>query len=328
MNAAVLVVTLGLGLLVVPQAALAQTPTKIPRIGILTPAACPEDNPIAGFFLTGLRTRGYTPGHSVLLECRFSDKLDMEQFQGFASELVRLDVNIILAVSSTATQAVRQATSTVPVVALDLETDPVASGLAASLARPGGNITGIFLDAHELNGKWLELLRGVVPRLKGVAALWDVTMDRAPLRATEAAARSLGIRLHVLAIRSPDELDAAFREARKARVDAVMLMQSPLTDIHGKKVAALALQNRLPTIGMFPTFPSQGGLMSYGPDVRQLYVHTGSFIDRILRGARPGQVPIERPTHFYFVVNRRTAKALGLTISPALLLRADEVIDP
>jgi len=330
-RAVILALALGLGLLGSPRSASAQTPTKVPRLGILTPGGCPDEARGTGLpanlLLADLKARGYVPGQNIFLECRFSDKGDADQFRGLADELVRLNVDVIFTVSSSATRAVRLATSTIPVVALDLETDPVASGLAASLARPGGNVTGIFLDAPELNGKWFDLLKSVVPRLRQVAALWDATVDPAPLSATEAAARSLGIRLHVLAIRSPDELETAFRAAKRERVEAVLVMQSPLTDVHGKKIATLSLQNNLPTIAMFPTFPQQGGLMSYGPDVGQLFAHAASFIDRILRGARPGAVPIERPIRFPFVVNGKTAKALGLTIPSSLWMRADQVIE-
>jgi putative ABC transport system substrate-binding protein len=321
------VIALGLVAVGASGPASAQPAVKIPRIGVLTPAPCTEDNAAWGFFLQGLRARGYTPGQSILVECRFSDTLDMAQFEKLTAELVRLRVDVIVSISSTALQAVRRVT-TIPVAAVDLETDPVAAGLAVSLARPGGNVTGIFLDAAQLNGKWLELLREALPRLKRVAALWDATMDRAPLRATEAVARSLGVHLHVVAIRSPAEIQAALRDATTAGADAVLVMQSPLTDIHGTRVADLALKQRLPTIAMFPTFPSQGGLMSYGPDIRQLYVRMGSYIDRLLKGARPGQLPIERPIHFYLVVNRKTAAALGVVVPHALLLRADHVIDP
>lgn len=301
-------------------------PAKVARIGCLSSGDCPGDTPTSAAFIEGLRDRGYVIGQNIAIECRYSGEATDEQFRRFAAELVRLEVDVIFAVSSTATRAVRPATSTIPIVALDLETDPVASGLARSLAWPGGNITGIFLDALELNGKRLELLRQVVPRLSRVAALWDASMDPAPLRATEAAMRAAGVSLRTIAIRSPKDLDAAMRAAAKERMDAVVVIQSPILDVHKKTIIDLALQSRLPTIALFPTFVQDGGLMSYGPDVRDLFRYSTSFIERILKGAKPGNIPIERPTRFYLGLNLKTAKALGLTIPPSLLLRTDHLI--
>lgn len=299
-------------------------------LGYLTPGGCPtglSPHPDLVPFLDGLKQKGYVVGQNIAIECRFSDQGNEAQLRGFAVELARLNVALIFAESSTAMRAVRSATSTIPVVALDLETDPIGSGLAASLARPGGNTTGIFLDALELNGKWLELLRAVAPRLRRVTALWEATTDPAPLQAAEAAARPLGIQLKAVPIRSPKDLDAAFRTATRERAGAVVVMQSPMLDVHRKRIADLAHQSRLPTIAMFPTFVHDGGLMSYGPDVRDLFRHVTVYIDRILRGARPGDIPIERPTHFYLVVNLKIARALSLTVPPSILARADQVIE-
>jgi putative ABC transport system substrate-binding protein len=296
------------------------------RLGYLSPGDCPGDTATTAAFIEGLRERGYVVGQNIAIECRYSSEASDEQFRRFAAELVRLPVDVIFAVSSTALRAVRPATSTLPVVALDLETDPVASGVARSLARPGGNITGIFLDALELNGKRLELLRQLVPRLSRVAALRDESMDPAPLRATEAAMQAAGVSLPTIGIRSPKDLDAAMRAAAKERVDAVLVIQSPIQEVYRKTIVDLALQSRLPTIALFPEFVQDGGLMSYGPDVRDLFRYSTSFIERILKGAKAGDIPIERPTRFYLGLNLKTARMLGLTPPQSLLLRTDYLI--
>jgi putative ABC transport system substrate-binding protein len=323
-------VILTLGLFAAPLATDAQPPAKVPRIGYLTPTGCPSPTDAGGraMFLQGLQERGWVAGQNIAIECRNSEEGSEERLRALAAELVGLKVDVIFAVSSTAVRAIRPATRTIPVVALDLETDPVGSGLATSLARPGGNVTGIFLDLPELSGKRLELLRQVVPRLSRVAVLWDPTMDPTPLRATEAAAGSLGLKFQVVQVRSPSDLDANFAAARRERADALVVIQSPMMDTltHRKKIVDLALQSRLPAVGVFPTFVQAGGLMSCGPNIGQLFKHATSFIDKILRGARPGELPIERPTHFFVGINATTARALGLTIPQALGVRADLVI--
>ena len=324
-----LAVILTLGLFAAPLVADAQPPAKVPRIGYLTPSLCPSDTsagPAIAAFLQGLQERGWVAGQNIAIECRTSEEGSEERFRALATELVGLKVDVIFAVSSAAVRAVRPATRTIPVVALDLETDPVGSGLAMSFARPGGNVMGIFLDLPELSGKRLELLRQVVPRLSRVAVLWDPTMDATPLRATEAAAATLGVKVQVVQVRSPSDLDAAFATARRERAHALVVMGSPMMTVHGKKIADLALQSRLPAVGLDGRFVQAGGLMSCGPNVLQLFKHATSFIDKILRGARPGELPIERPTHFFVGINAKTARALGLTIPQALAVRADLVI--
>jgi putative ABC transport system substrate-binding protein len=322
-------VILTLGLFAAPLAAEAQPPAKVARIGYLTPSLCPSDTSAGAAgaaFLQGLQERGWVAGQNIAIECRNSEEGSEERFRALAAELVGLKVDVIFAVSSTAVRAVRRVTRTIPVVAVDLETDPVGSGLATSLARPGGNVTGIFLDLPELSGKRLELLRQAVPGLSRVAILWDSTMDPTPLRATEAAAGSLGLTVQVVQIQRPSDLDAAVAAARRERAHALVVIESPMMNTHRKKIADLALQRRLPAVGVLPTFVQAGGLMSCGPNVAQLFKHATSFIDKILRGARPGELPIERPTHFFVGINAKTARALGLTIPQALAVRADLVI--
>jgi ABC-type uncharacterized transport system substrate-binding protein len=303
----------------------AEAQTRSLRIGYLTSGACPSETSIP-LFSEGLKERGYVIGQSLVIECRLAEEASDKRFRQLAAELVSLNVALIFAVSSAAVRGVQAASRTIPVVALDLESDPITSGLATSLGRPGGNITGVFLDAPEMNGKRLEMLRELLPRLSRVSAIWDASLDPAQLKTTEAIARSFGVRFHVLSVRGPKELAGAFQAARGERSEAVLVMQGPFMDANTKQITDLALRSQLPSIGIFPTFVKSGGLLSYGPNVGHLFKQATSYIDRILKGAKPGDLPIERPTHFYTAVNLKTAKALGLTIPPSLLGRADEVI--
>jgi putative ABC transport system substrate-binding protein len=280
----------------------------------------------ASGFIERLRDRGWIEGQNLKLEYRFGDR-DEVKLRNFALELVRLGVDVIVVVSSSSLNAARTATSSIPVVAIDLETDPVASGLANSIARPGKNVTGLFLDLPELNGKRLELLREVVPGLTRVAVLWDPSLDLAPLKAAEAAARTVNVILQPLSVRRPADFDQALRAARAQRAGALMVIQSPMLDVHDRDIAGLAAERRLPSIALFRRFTESGGLMSYGPDLNALFEQAAHYVDRILKGAKPGDLPIERPARFELVINMKTARALGLTIPPSLLLRADQIIE-
>jgi putative ABC transport system substrate-binding protein len=317
---------LAVSLVFAPLAAHGQQTGKVWRVGVLTSAVCPDEPGPGRMLSEGLRERGHTVGKTVMFECRRSDEGREERFRQLAADLVRLKLDLIIGVSSAAIGALRLATKTIPIVAIDAETDPVGSGLAVSLARPDGSITGIFLDAPEISGKRLQLLKEAVPRLARVVALWDASTDPTMLRATEMAARSLGLHLRTVTIRSPQDLESAFGTAAKEKADGVVLLGSGLMAFHLAKIADLALQRRLPTIAHFPHWAQGGVLMSYGPDLGLLYRQVASFVDRILRGAVPGELPIERPTKFELVINLKTAKALGLTIPPSVLGRADEVI--
>ena len=318
----------GILLCVLPLAAEAQLARKVWRVGFLTSAGCPVESSAMGPTLVeDLRARGHVVGETLVFVCRNSDEGEDARFRALAAELVRLKVDLIIGVSSAATRALRREAGTIPIIALDMETDPVASGLAVSLARPGGSITGIFLDALEMNGKRLQLLKEAVPSLSRVVALWDPSMDAGPLRAAETAAVPLKLRVQGIAIRSPKDFEPAFRTAARQHADGILLIESPLMRIHQTRLVDLALQGRLPTIARDQRFAQGGGFMSYGPDVPQMFRQAISFVDRILRGARPGDLPIERPSRFYFVVNLRTAKALGLTIPTAVLARADQIIE-
>jgi putative ABC transport system substrate-binding protein len=316
-------------LLAAPLAADAQQAGKVYRIGYLNPNPAPSvsTRPFrTPAFTERLRDLGWIEGQNITLEYRFGER-DEGKLRNAALELVRLSVDVIVAISSSSLQAARTATATIPIVAIDLETDPVASGLAKSIARPGKNVTGLFLDLPELNGKRLQLLREVVPGLTRVAVLWDPSLDPAPLKAAEAAARTVNVLLQPVSVRRPADFDQALRAATAQRAGAIMVIQSPMLDVHDRDIAGLAAQRRLPSIALFRRFTESGGLVSYGPDLNALFEQAAHYVDRILKGAKPGDLPIERPARFELVINMKTAKALGLTIPPSLLLRADQIIE-
>lgn len=313
-----------------PIAAEAQQAQKVYRVGFLNPRAATSP-PEAGLkaFQDTLRERGYVEGQNITIDYRWAEGKE-DRLRAFAAELVGLRVDVIFAVSSIAVRAARNATPTIPIVALDLETDPVASGLAASLARPGGNVTGVFLDQPELHAKWLQLLREVAPTITRVAVLRDAATDPAGLRALEAAARQLAMQqLQVLDVRVADDLENAFQAAKKGRAEALMVFQSPAFAVARteRRIADLAVANRLPTITMFKSLVEAGGLLSYGVNLYDVMARATLLLDKVLKGAKPSHLPVERPLRFDLAVNLKTAKALGLTIPPSLLLRADQVIE-
>jgi len=328
MNRRHFLVALSLARVVGPAVAEAQA-EKVPRVGYLNPRAGTSP-PGSGFkaFQDTLRDRGYVEGQNIAIEYRWGEGKE-DRLRAFAADLVRRRVDVIFAVSSIALRAARNETQTIPIVAVDLETDPVASGIAASLARPGGNVTGVFLDQPELSAKCLQLVREMAPRVTRVAVLRDPAMAAGGLRAMEAAARALGIQLQVLEVRVADDLDSAFLAARKGRAEALIVVQSPsLSVAHAeRKIADLAVANQLPTMAVFSGFVEAGGLMSYGVNLSDVMGRATLLLDRVLKGAKPSAMPIERPVRFDLAVNLKTAKALGLTIPPSLLLRAVKVID-
>jgi putative ABC transport system substrate-binding protein len=251
------------------------------------------------------------------------------ELANLAAELVRLNVDAIHAAGPAAVRAARSATSTIPIVAHDFETDPVASGLIASLGRPGGNVTGMFLDLPELAGKWLELLRESVPRLSRVAILWDPGTDLAQRKAAEHAAGALRLKARVIEARGSSDLDRVFGSMRREGDQAVLVLSSP--DFGNAetnaRIARLAVKNRLPSITLFPGFAERGGFMAYGPFGNEMYQLEGRQLGRILKGARPAELPVERPARFELVVNAKTMRALGLTLPPSMRVRVDRVIE-
>jgi putative ABC transport system substrate-binding protein len=275
-------------------------------------------------FTQGLIERGWAPGKKVALEYRFASGKSM-RFDDGAEEMVRLKVDVIMAFSAPAARAAYAATATIPIVTMDYTNDPVAAGYAESYSRPGKNLTGVFLDAPEFAGKWIELLRAIVPGLQRVAVLWDPAPGPAHLKAVQDAARPFGLQVQTHEVRGPVDLDRAFA-AFRGRPQAVIILPSPMTFAHSAQLADLALKYRLPGTSIARAFAEAGGAVSYGPDAAEASRRNAVQVARILGGAKPADLPVERPTKFNLVVNLKTAKVLGLTISESVLLRADEVI--
>jgi putative ABC transport system substrate-binding protein len=308
--------------LAAPLAAEAQPKGKIPRIGFLQ--AFNSENVVA--FMQGLRELGYIEGQTAVVETRFYSTM-LDRLPQLANELAQLKCDVIFAAAPYAINAVMRATATIPIVGVDLESDPVASGWAKSLSRPGANVTGLFLDLPELGGKQIQLLREALPELSRVAVLWDSTIGEVQFRATESAARAAGVKIQSLPIQRLGDFKGAVGRAATERVHGMITLSSPVINVERSQIASLALQNRIPTISLFTLFAESGGLMAYGPNLQEMYRRAATYVDKILRGAAPGSLPIERPSRFEFVVNLKTAKALGLTIPPSLVLRADKVIE-
>ncbi len=317
------IVLVGAAAVAWPLAAPAQQPAgKVPRIGFLQG---PRNENVAAF-IQGLRDAGYIDGQNALIETRIYETA-FDRLPDLANELIDLKCNVIVAASRYAFEAAMRATSTTPIVGIDLESDPVASGWAKSLGRPGGNFTGLFLDLPELSGKQIELLKEAVPTLSRLGVLWDSAIGAVQFDATQAAARAAGVTLLSLPIRSPEDFKDAFDRAARERIHGVVVLSSPLILGQRLQIAEWAVKARLPTISLFTLLPASGGLMAYGPNLPDMYKRAATYVDRILKGAKVAELPIERPTRFALVINLKTAKALGLTIPESFLLRADEVID-
>ena len=317
------IVTLAVGLLSAPLAIEAQQPGKVPRIGVLYPGPMPLLAPRMEAFRQGLAESGYVEGQNVAIELRYAEGRT-ERLPDLAAELVRLNVNVISTSGDLATRVVQQKTTTIPIVALT--DDLVGAGLVASLARPGGNLTGLTLLGPELSGKRLELLKQIVPKVSRVAVLWDPSTGTSQLRPVEDVARSLDVRLQVLEVRGRDDIDRAFQAAKKERAGAVNVLASPLLASYSDTIIGLAAKNRLPAIYQWRQHAEGGGLVSYGPGLLEVWRQTALVVAKILKGAKPADLPVEQPTRFELVINLKTAKALGLTIPQSLLLRADQVI--
>ena len=314
-------VALFLGSFVAPPGPQAQQAGKVARIGFLQ--ALQNENVTA--FVQALHDLGYVDGQNALIETRLYGAM-LEQLPTLANELVTLQCDVILAAAPYAIRAATSVTSTIPIVGIDLESDPVASGWARSLSHPGGNLTGVFLDLPELGGKQIQLLTEAVPGLSRVGVLWDATIGDVQFRAIEAAARAAGMTLQSLAIQRGEEVKDAFDRAAHEGLHGVVILSSPLIHAQRMHITSLALQMRLPTISLSTLFPRSGGLMAYGPNLPDMYKRAATYVDRLLKGAKVVDLPIERPYRFEFVVNVKTAKALGLTIPSSTLFQADEVI--
>ena len=311
-----------LAVLAAPLAVEAQQAGKVYRIGFLR-AGQPPETYLEGF-QQGLQERGYVYGQNVVVELRATDG-SFDQLPRFAEELVRLKVDVILASAAPAALAVRKLTTSVPIVFVGV-VDPVELGLVPSLGHPGGNITGLATTAADFAGKRLELLKTIVPRLRRVAVLWHPANPTNPiqLKGAQVAARTLGVQLEPVSIQGPNDFDSAAKAVRGT--DGLLLLESPLFTTHRARLAELAAKSRLPAIYGQREYVEVGGLMSYGTHFHDLYRRTALYVDKILKGAKPADLPVEQPTKFELVVNLTTARALGLTIPPSILARADQII--
>jgi ABC-type uncharacterized transport system substrate-binding protein len=315
---------LTLAVLAVPLAATAQQ-AKVYRIGYLSSASPRSNLPFFRAFEQRLRELGYVEGQNLVIDFRNSEGMN-DRLPGLAAELVRLNVNVIVTATDQATRAAKEATTTIPILIVGVNFDPVALKFATSLARPGTNVTGQFFLQLDLTAKRFELFKEMLPTVQRVAVFSDVfTVDQ--LRKVEEANRSLGLKLQPLELRNPPDFEDAFRVIMRSRAEALFVLESTLIYRERRDIARLALKHRLPTSFAFREYADAGGLVTYGVNFANMFRRAADYVDRILKGANPGDLPIEQPTTFELVINRKTAKRLGLTIPPSLLLRADQVIE-
>jgi len=319
-------VTLILSLLTAPLTSTAQQAAKVPRLGLLIPGSSSAFAPRIEAFRYGLRDLGYVEGRNITMEYRFAEGQD-DRLPALVAELIRLQVDIIVTDGEAAIRAAQHATTTIPIV-MAVSGDPVGIGHVASLARPGGNITGLSFMQPEVSGKRLELLQEAVPTLSHVAVLWnpDVPVSTLGFKETQTAAHALGLQLQSLEVRGPDEFDQAFAAMTSEHADALVVLSNPLFFEHRRQLAELAVKHRLPAIFLFREYVEAGGLMAYGANLNDMWRRAASYMDRILKGTKPADLPVEQPVKFALVINLKTAKALGVTIPPTLLFQADEVI--
>ena len=306
----------------------AQQPGKVPRIGYVSGSGdAKTPGPLVEGFRQGLRDLGYIEGKNILVEYRYVDE-GLDRIPGLVTELVQLKVDVLVATATQAIRAAKQATKTIPVV-IASPTDPVAAGFIDSLARPGGNITGVVRLTRELSGKRLELLKEAVPRISRVGVLWDGNAPGPAIafKEYEAVARGLKLEFQSLEVRGPDpDVDGAFQAAAKGRANALIVVRSREVDRHLKRIVDLAIKNRLPSVWEGSEFVEAGGLMSYTSDDPANYRRAAYYVDKILKGAKPADLPVEQPTKFEFIINLKAAKEIGLTIPPNVLARATKII--
>jgi putative ABC transport system substrate-binding protein len=301
----------------------AQQPGKVHRIGYLTRAGSP---PAAPAFVQGLRDLGHIEGKNIIIEHRSAGG-SIDRLPDLAAKLVGLKVDVIVTVGGTATLPAKQATGTIPIV-FTLVSDPVREGLVTSLARPGGNVTGLSAVSQDLSGKRLELLKEAIPKASIVGVLYDPNDPAkiAEFKEIEVVARFLGVQPQSLEVRSLDEVENAFKTATRAKAAAILVLPTSILNAQYKRISELAANNRLPTMFASSLYMDAGGLMSYGPDFADLYRRAATYVDKILKGAKPADLPVEQPTKFELVINLKTAKQISLTIPPNVLARADKVI--
>jgi putative ABC transport system substrate-binding protein len=307
--------------------ATAQQPKKVSRIGFLSPQARTSSPNLTEAFLQGLRELGYVDGQNIAIEYRWAEG-KFERLPELAADLVRLKVDVLATAVTQASLAAKSATLTIPIVIIAVS-DPVEAGLIASLARPGANITGTSSMSNEVAGKQLGLLKETLPKVSRVAALWNPAnpvFQASQLREVEASAKSLGVKLHKLEARNAAEIEHAFAAIVKERTRAIMVLSDPLYTIHRKQIADLALKHRLPAVSQTAQLAEAGLLMTYGANFPDSYRRAATYVDKILKGAKPADIPVERPTKFEFVINLNTANKIGLTVPQTVLYRADKVI--
>jgi putative tryptophan/tyrosine transport system substrate-binding protein len=320
-----LAVVLALGLIFAPLAAEGQSQAKVPRIGWLSSGFPPSEAAALpqSPFLKGLRELGWVDGHNLVIEHRWAEG-NYKRLPELAAELVQLGVNVIVAGDSQVIAAAKHATNTIPIV-MTISGDPVGAGFIASLARPGGNITGLTVMEPELVGKRLQLLKEAVPRMSRVAVLGESNHYEWSVLAK--ATQALGLQLRILRVDSPDKFAATFGAAKREHADGLLVLQSPITNRSMHQIVDLAAQIRLPAMYGLKAYVEVGGLMAYGWSIPALYRRAAVYVDKLLKGAKPEDLPVERPTKFELAINLKTAKALGLTIPPSVLGRADQIIE-
>ena len=320
-------VAASLGLLAAPLAAEAQQLAKVPQVGFLGPRSRADGAPFVDALLHGLGELGWTDGKNIAIVYRFAEGR-LDRLPALAAELVRLQVDLILAASTPPAVAAKNATSTIPIV-MATSADPVELGLVASLARPGGNVTGLsFSVGLDIVGKELELLKETVPNVRRVAVLSNPANPGNVLAITtvKTRARSLGVQLQLLEARGPNDFEGAFASMARERAGALLVVPDGVFGLHRAQLQDFTAKSRLPAMYGLREHPEAGGLMSYAVDLRDSFRRSATYVDKILKGAKPGDLPIQQPTKFELVINLKTAKALGLTIPPAVLARADEII--
>jgi putative ABC transport system substrate-binding protein len=304
----------------------AQTAKKVPHVGVLAGGSAVSDAARIAALRQGLRELGYVEGQNIVIDYEYADG-KTNRLTELAARLVHLKVEVIVTAGPSATRAAKQTTTTIPIV-MAQDSDPIASGLVASLARPGGNITGLSRLSPELSGKQLELLKETVPTLSQLAVFENSTQpgNRQSLNEVELAAGALGVQLQTLNISGPKDIQTAFRAASKGRANGLLVLSSPVLFAQRTEVVELAAKNRLPAIYFALEFAEDGGLMSYGPSITDLFHRAATYVDKILKGAKPAELPVEQPKKFELVINLKAAKQIGLTIPPNVLARADKVI--
>jgi putative ABC transport system substrate-binding protein len=304
----------------------AQQAKKIPKIGIILGGSPSGVSPILGAFRRGLRELGYIEGQNISIEYRYAEGV-AERFPSLAAELVQLKVNVIVVGNTPATQGAKNATKTIPIVMISVS-DPVGTGLVASLAHPGGNVTGLSDLQSDLGGQQLQILKEAFPKVSRVAILWDPAnaSNALWLAETKATAESLRVRVQPLGVHGPNDIEVAFSAIKRDRASALSVSGNPVNGVYRTQIVSLAAKSRLPAIYPETGFTDAGGLMSYGVNFPDLYRHAATYVDKILKGAKPADLPVEQPTKFELVVNLKTAKQIGLTIPPNVLARADRVI--